>query len=126
MFRCCMTKPFTMVLEGFVDSEMCERDFIDLCSSIGESLDFCICYEKTIVEVRKFREPCVDSIDRYKNKFTFYITFPKNRGTKHANIIFIKMNMLSLLKCVLEDDLPVGLENDFDCSNKKTYALIKV
>jgi len=126
LFRCCMTKPFTMVLEGFVDSEMCEQDFTDLCCSIRESLDFCICYEKTIAEVRKFREPSPESIDRYKNKFVFYITFPNNCGTKHANKKFIEDNMLRLLKVCLEDDIHIGLESNFDCSNKKSYALIKV
>jgi hypothetical protein len=117
---CCITKPFSMVLEGFVDSEMSERDFIDLCCSIGESLDFCICVSKTIVEIRRFQ------ITDDGSSFSFHVTFPDNRGTKYANREFVKDNMVKLLKCVLEDDLPVGFEDDIDYSDKKTYAIIKV
>jgi len=120
LFECCITKPFSMVLEGFVDSKITERDFIDLCCSIGESLDFCICYSKTIVEIRKFK------IQDGESRFSFHVTFPDNRGTKYANKKFVAENMVKLLQCVLEDDLPVGLEGEFDCSGKKTYALIKV
>jgi len=116
--------PFTMVLEGFVDSEMPECKFIDLCCSIGDSLDFCICVSKTITEVREFQVQ--DASGAYTNRFSFHIAFPENRGTNAANRAFIKQNMVRLLTGVLEDDLPVGLEGEFDSSGIKTYALIKV
>jgi hypothetical protein len=112
-----------MILEGVVDPEISECDFIDLCCSIGEKLDFCICFTKNIVEIRKFHN---DSPEEYKNTFSFHVTFPENRGTKSANKKFIADNMARLLEVCLEDDLPVGLEYTFDSSGKKSYALIKV
>jgi hypothetical protein len=112
-----------MVLEGVVDPEISERDYIDLCCSIGEKLDFCICFTKNIVEIRKFHS---DSLGKYENRFLFHITFPENRGTKNANKKFVAENMERLLKVCLEDDIPVGLEGSFDSSGKKSYALIKV
>jgi hypothetical protein len=122
LFECCAGKPFTMVLEGFVDPEMPECDFIDMCCSIGDSLDFCICYEKTITETRQFRTPCAEG---YKTRFSFHVLFPTNRGTKRANKAFIKEKMARLLEVCLEKDLPVGLEGAFDHSGKKTFALLK-
>lgn len=113
-----------MVLEGVVDSEMPECDFIDLCCSIGDSLDFCICVSKTITEVREFRVRDVSG--GYTNRFSFHVVFPENHGTNAANRAFVKQNMVHLLEVVLEDDLPVGLEGEFDSSGKKTFALIKV
>ena len=126
LFGSCVTKPFSMVLEGFVDSDISECDFIDLCCSIGDSLDFCICYPKTITEIRKFHVPDTNSPEAYKNKFLFHITFPKNRGTKSANKKFIEDKMEHLLQVCLEKDLPVGLEDTFDYSGKTSFALIKV
>ena len=123
LFECCVRKPFTMVLEGVVDSEISERDFIDLCCSVGDSLDFGICYAKTIVEVRKFQVP--DTVG-YQNKFSFYVTFPNNRGTKSANRQFVADKMARLLEGILEDDLPVGLEGKLDYSGQQTFALITV
>jgi hypothetical protein len=117
-----MCKPFTMVLEGHVDSEMSERDFIDLCCSIGESLDFGICYSKTITEIR---QPYISGIG-YEHKFSFHVIFPEKYGTRFANKKFIEDKMAYLLKGLLEDDLPVGTEGNFDSSGKKTFALIKV
>ena len=120
----CIFHPFTMVLEGYVDPEMSERDFIDLCCSIGESLDFCICVSKTITEVREFHIP--DASGGYKNRFSFHVVFPENYGTRVANKKFVEEHMANLLKGVLEDDLPVGLEGKFDSSGIQTFALIKV
>lgn len=120
----CIFPPFTMVLEGYVAPEMSERDFIDLCCSIGESLDFCICVSKTITEVREFHIP--DTSGGYKTRFSFHIVFSENHGTRAANKKFVEEHMANLLKGVLEDDLPVGLEGKFDSSGKKTFALIKV
>ena len=124
LFGCCMSKPFTMILEGHVDSEMSECDFIDLCCSIGDSLDFGICYSKRIAEVRKFQVP--DPAGGYQNKFSFHVLFPDKRGTRNANRQFVADKMACLLEGLLEDDLPVGLEGQFDTSGKKTFALIKV
>ena len=110
-----------MVLDGVTDPEMSERDFIDLCCRIGESMDFCICYTKTIVEIRRFHFP-----DAYTNTFSFRVEFPENRGTKAANRRFVAEKMAHLLEVVLRDSLPVGLENVFDPSGQKTFAIIKV
>jgi len=113
-FTCYSIKPFTMTLEGFVDSEISERDYIDLCCRIKESLDFCICVTKTITEISDFQV-----IESNKHKFSFHIIFPENRGTKAANKKFV-LGMVHLLEVVL--DLPVSLEGN----SGKTYALIKV
>ena len=126
LFKRCMFKPFTMVLEGFVDSEISEARYIDLCCSIGDSLDFCIYFTKTITETRQFHITDTESPGGYKNKFLFYVIFPENHGTKSANKKFLEDNMARLLEVCLEDDLPVGLEGVFDSSGKKTFALIKV
>ena len=99
-----------MQLEGFVDPDMSERDFIDLCSNIYDSLHFCIIVEKTIVVVRKFD----------MNKFIFYITFPNNHGTKSANKKFVE-DMTYFIQTVLEDHIPVGVDH-----SKKTYAILNV
>jgi len=115
-----------MVLEGVVDSEISEWGYRDLCASVADKLDFCICVTKTITETIEFHMPDIDSPNGYKNKFSFHITFPENRGTKNANKKFVAENMERLLKVCLEDDLPVGLEDTFDPSGKKSYALIKV
>ena len=115
LFTC--MKPFTMTLEGFVDSEISERGYIDLCSDIRDSLDFCICVTKNITEISDFKV-----IESDKHKFSFHITFPENRGTRTANKKFM-LGMVHLLQVVLEDDLPVMLEGKE--SEKKTYALIK-
>ena len=123
LFKRCMFKPFTMILEGFVDSEISEWDYKDLCCNISDKLDFCICFTKTITETREFHVPDPKG---YKNKFLFHVLFPENRGTKSANKKFLEDNMARLLEVCLEDDLPVGLEDVFDSSGKKTYALIKV
>ena len=112
-----------MILEGFVDLEITERDFIDLCCSIGESLHFGIYMPKIIMENRQFR--VLDS-DVYKNKFSFYVVFPNNRGTKSANKKFVAEKMAHLLEVLLEKDLPVGLEDNFDTTGKKSFALLKV
>ena len=110
-----------MVLDGVADPEMSERDFIDLCCRVGESMDFCICYTKTIVEIRRFHSP-----DAYTNTFSFRVTFPDNCGTKGANRRFVAEKMARLLEVVLEDHLAVGLENVFEPSGRKTFAVIKV
>lgn len=115
-----------MILEGVVDPEISELDFIDLCCSIGESLNFCICYTKTIVEIRRFHKSDTTSPTAYKNTFSFHVTFPDNHGTKNANKMFVADNMARLLEVCLEDDLPVGLEDTFDSSGKKTFAVITV
>ena len=115
-----------MVLEGFVDSEISEWDYKDLCCSISDKLDFCICFTKTIMETREFHIPDTESPGGYKNKFLFHIIFPENRGTKSANKKFVEENMVRLLTVCLEDDLPVGLEGTFDYSKKKTFIIIKV
>jgi hypothetical protein len=126
LFRTCVSKPFSMILEGFVDSEISECDYKDLCCSIADKLDFCICVTKTITEIRQFHIPDPDSPNGYKNTFSFHIIFPENCGTKKANKKFLEDNMARLLEVCLEDDLPVGLEDKFDSSGKKTFALIKV
>jgi hypothetical protein len=115
-----------MVLEGFVDSEISEWDYKDLCCSIYDKLDFCICFAKTIAEMREFHLPDENSPKGYKNKFVFHVTFPENHGTKSANKKFLEDKMARLLEVCLEDDLPVGLEGVFDSSGKKTFALMKV
>ena len=114
LFTCYSMKPFTMTLEGFVDSEISERGYIDLCSDIRDSLDFCICVTKNITEISDFKV-----IESDKHKFSFHITFPENRGTRAANKKFV-LGMLHLLQVVL--NLPVFLEGN----SEKTYALIKV
>jgi hypothetical protein len=119
----CLFKPFTMVLEGTVDSDMCKRDFIDLCCSIGDSLDFGICVQKVIMVNMQFQ---VFDSNVYKNKFSFHVTFPNDRGTKRSNRKFVADKMLHLLQVLLEKDLPVGLENEFDSTGKKSFALLKV
>ena len=121
-----MTKPFSMVIEGFVDSEITETEFTDLCCSIGESLAFCICFPKIITEIRRFHMPDSNSPDGYSHTFTFHVVFPENRGTRNANQRFVADTMVHLLKVVLEDDLPVGLEGTVDHSGKKTYAVLRV
>lgn len=123
LFGSCRTKPFSMVVEGYVDPDMTERDFIDLCCSIGDSLDFCICVPKTITEIRRFRVP--DGVS-CTNTFSFHVTFPNNRGTKSANKKFVAEKMAHLLEVVLEKDLPVGLEGIFNRTGKKTYAILHV
>jgi hypothetical protein len=115
-----------MVLEGFVDSEISEWDYKDLCSSIRDKLDFCICVTKTITETTEFRKPDTESPRGYKNTFLFYVTFPENHGTRKANKKFVEDKMAHLLEVCLEDDLPVGLEGAFDSSGKKTFAIMKV
>ena len=115
-----------MVLEGFVDSEISEWGYRDLCSSVADKLDFCICFTKTITETIEFHIPDADSPKGYKNKFLFHIIFPENYGTRGANKKFVEDNMLRLLKVCLEDDIEVGLEDSFDSSGKKSFALIKV
>jgi hypothetical protein len=104
-----------MILEGFVDPEMSETDFKDMCCSIADSLDFCIYFTKTITEF----------IDVESKKFSFHVIFPEKKGTKKANKKFLEDNMAELLRVCLEDDLPVGLEDKFDRSGKKTFALLK-
>jgi hypothetical protein len=115
-----------MVLEGFVDSEISEWDYKDLCCNIRDKLDFCICVTKTITETTEFHMPDTESPGGYKNTFSFHLTFPENHGTRKANKKFIEDKMVRLLEVCLEDDLPVGLEGVFDSSGKKTFALIKV
>lgn len=117
LFTCYSIKPFTMTLEGFIDSNISERDYIDLCCSIRESLDFCICVTKVITEISDFQVT-----ESNKKKFSFHVTFPEHRGTKAANKKFVLDNMVHLLEVVLEDDLPVMLEGN----SGTTYALIKV
>lgn len=107
---------FNMELEGFVDSEMTETEFADLCESIRDSLDFCICVTKTITDVMLFES----------KKFSFYVEFPDHEGTKADNKKFVEDNMAHLLEVCLGDWLPVGLEDKFDTSGKKTYGLLKV
>lgn len=123
LFESCMTKPFSMVLEGVVDLEVTETEFIDLCCSIGDSMDFGICYPKTITEIRQFHTRYAIG---YKNRFSFHVIFPNNKGTKNANKKFIEDKMAYLLERLLEDYLPVGLQDKFDYSGKMTYAVIKV
>ena len=123
LFQSCIRKPFTMVLEGFVDSEISEWDYKDLCCNIRDKLDFCICVTKTITETIEFHMPDPKG---YKNTFSFHVTFPENHGTRKANKKFIEDKMAHLLEVCLEDDLPVGLEGMFNSSGKKTFALIKV
>jgi hypothetical protein len=105
-----------MELEGFVDSEMTEIEFNDLCESIRDSLDFCICVTKSITEVMLFES----------KRFSFHVVFLDNKGTKAANKKFVEDKMERLLEVCLGDWLPVGLENKFDTSGKKTYGLLKV
>jgi len=107
---------FNMQLEGFVDPHMTETEFNDLCESIRDSLDFCICVTKTITEVMLFES----------KKFSFYVEFPDHEGTKDDNKKFVEDNMARLLEVCLEDWLPVGLEDKFDIAGKKTYGLLKV
>lgn len=107
---------FNMELEGFVDSDMTETEFDDLRESIRDSLHFCICVPKSITEVRLFES----------KKFSFYVEFPDHEGTKADNKKFVEDNMARLLEVCLEDWLPVGLEDKFDTSGKKTYGLLKV
>jgi hypothetical protein len=105
-----------MELEGFVDSEMTETEFADLCESIRDSLNFCICVTKTITDVMLFES----------KKFSFYVEFPDHEGTKADNNKFVEDNMVYLLEVCLGDWIPVGLKDKFDTSGKKTYGLLKV
>lgn len=112
----CFSRTFTMELEGHVDPEMTETEFNDLCQSIRDSLDFCICVTKTITEVMDFES----------KKFSFNIVFPDHRGTKAANKRFVENNMARLLEVCLEDYLPVRPEDKVDKTENKTYGLLKV
>lgn len=112
----CFSRTFTMQLEGYVDPEMTETEFNDLCQGIRDSLDFCICVTKTITEVMLFES----------KKFSFSVVFPDHKGTKAANKRFVENNMARLLEVCLEDYLPVGLEDKFDTTRNKTYGLLKV
>jgi len=105
-----------MELEGYVDPEMTETEFNDLCQSIRDSLDFCICVTKTITEVMLFES----------KKFSFSIVFPDHKGTKAANKKFVEDKMAHLLEVCLGDYLPVGLEDRFVTIGKRTYGLLKV
>lgn len=121
----CTYKPFTMVLEGVVDSQMDKTDFTDLCCSIADSLDFCICYTKTITEIRQFHIPG----SQESSRFSFHVTFPEDRGNIHANKKFVEDKMVQLLEVVLKDSLPVGYEGGDDYTaykGKTTFAIIKV
>lgn len=112
----CFSRTFTMELEGCVDRDMGETEFNDLCQSIRDSLDFCICVTKTITEVMLFES----------KKFSFSVVFPDHKGTRAANKKFVEDNMARLLEVCLGDWLPVGLEDKFDTAGKKTYGLLKV
>jgi len=118
-----MKKPFAMDLEGVADPEMTERDFINLCCSIGDSMDFGIGYPKTIQEIRRFHTPDKDS---YTNTFTFHVEFPTKWGTLHGNKKFVAEKMAYLLPVLLEDFLTVGLEDAIDTTKEKTFGILKV
>jgi len=102
-----------MVLEGVADPEMTETDFIDLCCSIGDSMDFGICYPKTIQETREFHKPDKDS---YTTKW----------GTLYGNKKFVAEKMAYLLEVLLADFLPIGLEDTIDTTKEKTFGILKV
>jgi len=113
-----------MVIHGVVDSDRTETEFIDLCCSIGDSLHFCICFTKKIIEIRRFHVADTKSPRGYTNTFTFHVTFPDQYGTRDANKKFVEEKLVHLLEVVL--DIPIGLEGNFDPSGKPTYALIQV
>ena len=112
-----------MVLEGVADPEMTETDFIDLCCSIGDSMNFGICYPKTIQETREFHKPDKDS---YTNTFTFRVEFPTKWGTLYGNKKFVAEKMAYLLEVLLADFLPIGLEDTIDTTKEKTFGILKV
>jgi len=120
-----MSGPFSMVLDGIADPEMTERDFIDLCYYIKQTLEFGIPFPNTMTEIRNFKEPD-DSPLGYKNTFSFQINFPNHQGTRDANIRFIEDKLENLIYVLLIDYLPVAFETSIDFSGNKTYAVIKV